>query len=101
MHSPYKPLAYFFMMMTFFSVKRQREAERAAVEDAEHHDGDGHDEESGPASSVVGRTFRYMRRIPTIIEYKPPDHGIKLNSIQQQKSNSYFSPNLWSDNSKE
>ena len=41
-----------------------------------HHEDSGHEEESGPASSVVGRTFRYMRRIPTIIEYKPPDHGM-------------------------
>ena len=40
---------------------------------------EGHDhQESGPGS-VVGRSFRYMRRVPTIIEYKPPDGNLNFS----------------------
>ena len=75
--------------LLFSCCSRQREIERGACERGggggggagETHEGHHDHEDSGPSSSVVGRTFRYMRRIPTIIEYKPPDHGNSMHKL--------------------
>ena len=60
---------------------RHREHE---LEEHEHsHDHSGDHETSGNTTEVkmVARTFRYMRRKPTIIAYKPPQ-GNKLFSYK-------------------
>ena len=52
-------------------------------EEHEHHaHHDEHEGDSGNASEVkmVTRNFRYMRRKPTIIAYKPPEGITKMFS---------------------
>jgi len=59
--------------MSFIWMRRQREAE---LEKLEEEDEENEEEEeipsTGPDSRVI-RSFRYMRRVPTIISYKPPE----------------------------
>lgn len=50
---------------------RQRESELAKLEET-----DGDSTSPGPEAKMIARTFRYMRRKPTIISYKPPEAAI-------------------------
>ena len=67
---------------------RQREAELEKL-DEEDETRDVEDVTASPAvtrrsgdAKVVARTFRYMRRKPTIISYKPPEGRKKGTGIR-------------------
>ncbi len=74
---------------------RHREHE---LEEHEHnHDHNGDHETSGNTTEVkmVARTFRYMRRKPTIIAYKPPQGNNWTNIVCNVKGTHWilFCPN--------
>ena len=60
--------------MELGNLAEEREAEDKEDSDSNRHSGDEDDGESkGGNKRNVARTFRYMRKRPTIIFYKPPE----------------------------
>ena len=60
--------------MELGTLAEEREAEDKEDSDSNRHSGDEDDGESkGGNKRNVARTFRYMRKRPTIIFYKPPE----------------------------
>ena len=59
--------------MELGNLAEEREAEEKEDSDSNRHSGDEDDESKGGNKRNVARTFRYMRKRPTIIFYKPPE----------------------------
>ena len=72
--------------MELGNLAEEREAEEKEDSDSNRHSGDEDDESKGGNKRNVARTFRYMRKRPTIIFYKPPEGELKPQCDPQQKS---------------
>ena len=74
--------------LLFDSIYRNREKEMEEHESQQHEHNHGEHNATTVNTSeakIVARTFRYMRRKPTIIAYKPPEgkytKNIYLNNV--------------------